>query len=350
MRPALAGLVSLLIAILVAVSALPLLDSDVWFVRMADFPRLQIMTALVVLVFASVFLLRRRAVFLAALLLPALAATGWHAATLWPYRSFAPPPAASCDPSRTVKVMVANVQLGNRTAAPLVAMVKHEKPDIFLAMETDEWWDGQLAELDETMPHTVSRITGGYYGMHLFSRLPLTGSKVRHLANQDTPAIDATVRLRDGTEVRFFGVHPRPPQPFHPSTGRDAQLYAAGLALRGEERPFLLGGDLNATPWETTTQRMRRIAGLSDPRRGNGYFATYNATSSWRRWPLDQIFDSPDFSVVDIERLSTFGSDHFPYRVTLCHDGTRGAVPALRPGDLEQARSTLEKARNAAGR
>ncbi len=193
------------------------------------------------------------------------------------------------------------------------------------------------------MPHTASDIEEGYFGMHLFSKLPLHDTDIRFLAGQDTPSVHTDVRLGNGTRVRFVGLHPRPPQPFQSSKARDAQLFAAGLAMRDEEGAYLVAGDLNATPWENATQRMNRIARLVDPRRGYGYIATYNTRSWWQRWPIDQVLHSRTLVPVSVERLPDVGSDHFPYLVELCHGATPvGSPPDLISGDLDTANTILE--------
>ncbi|MBW3098306.1 endonuclease/exonuclease/phosphatase family protein [Pseudohoeflea coraliihabitans] len=349
LRISAAWLLVLAIIVLIAVSALPLLRTDIWWVRMADFPRLYIMVALVVLAVAALVVLRRHKPILIGLVLAAAVAIIGHAVTLWPYGPLSKARNVTCAPEHAVTVMVANVKLGNRNAAALIDMVRSQEPDLFLAMETDEWWDAQLAGLSDILPHTAARITGSYFGIHLFSRLPFDSRDVRHLAGQDTPSVDVTMRMRDGTPLRFLGVHPRPPHPFQSSLGRDAQLYAAALALRDATQPYILAGDLNATPWETTTARMRRIARLHDPRHGQGYFATYDALSRWMRWPLDQIFSSQAFSVLEMARLDPFGSDHFPFITRFCRTETAEPVPELQPGDLEIAERTLRSVTGSGG-
>lgn len=111
--------------------------------------------------------------------------------------------------------------------------------------------------------------------------------------------------------------------------GRDAELYAAATILRGRVEPGVLAGDLNATPWEESVGRMRRLADLTDPRAGYKYIATWNAATAWVRWPLDQILHEGGFRTVSVERLAAIGSDHFPYLARLCR--TPGARPTDTP-------------------
>ena len=350
MRSVLQSIVILLVGALALVSVLPTLNTDYWVVRMADFPRLQILVLLGIVTAVALLVLWDRRLLVLVLVGVSGAAAATHAIVLWPYRPGHGELLGECADENRVSVMVVNVLAKNRVAEPLIRLVERVNPDLFLAMETDEWWDEALAPIASFMPHTLSEIQNGFFGLHLFSRLPLHDTEVRFLAGQDTPSLHADLPLGDGSEVRFVGMHPRPPQPFQSSKPRDAQLFAAGLAMRDEEGAYVVAGDLNATPWEDATERLKRIARLVDPRYGFGYVATYNAHSWWQRWPIDQVLHSPELVPVSVERLPDVGSDHFPYQVTLCHGAEPiGKPPALQSGDVEFANTTLDSVLEAAG-
>ena len=343
MRTVLEVSLVLLVGLLVAASIAPAIESDYWVVRMADFPRLQILILLGIGVLLTALVLRRRRAALVSVILLSGAAALFHAVVLWPYRPAHGTLLGECQKENRVSVVVVNVKADSRGAEPLVRLVERVSPDLFLAMETDDWWDKALSPIGDFMPHTLSQIQEGYYGMHLFSKLQLHDTEIRFLANQDTPSLHADLRLRGGAEIRFVGLHPRPPGLFQSSEPRDAQLFAAGLELRDEEGSYIVAGDLNATPWEDATERLKRIARLVDPRHGYGYVATYSTRSWWQRWPIDQVLHSRDLVPLKVERLPDVGSDHFPYLVELCHGAEPiGAPPALQPGDLDTANTILD--------
>lgn len=330
--------------VLVVATFLPLIQTEWWAVRLLDFPRLQIGMALVALGCVLVCFLRRAPWMTGALLTGVVVAVIGHALILWPYRPNAEVFPSGCADERKLSVMVANVLLGNRTSAPLLSMVEREQPDLFLAMETDEWWDEALRPLKRTMPYSVEKITGSYYGMHFFSRLPLIDPEIRFLANQGTPSVITGVTLRDGERVDFLGTHPKPPLVWQSSLGRDAELYSASLLMRDWAHPGILAGDLNSTPWEEAVDRSRRIAHLIDPRRGYGYVPTFSAKSPIKSWPLDQTFHQGGFATMSLKRLDAFGSDHYPYIVRLCRQTAGETPPRERSGDLARARDILARA------
>ncbi|MGI4952487.1 MAG: endonuclease/exonuclease/phosphatase family protein [Janthinobacterium lividum] len=332
-----------------AATVLPLLPTEWWAARLLDFPRAYWAAALA-LAACGLLLSRHHAPRrIAAMLGLALVGIGINLAILWPYRPaatrLASSTAGACPTPQQFSVLIANVRLGNRNAAPLLEAVGRTAPDVFLAMETDAWWDQALRPVTASMPHTVQEITGSYYGIELFSRLPLRSGAIRYLAGADTPAVLAEVVLRTGEAVSFVGLHPRPPLVLQSALGRDSQLYAAAALLRERGEPSVLAGDLNATPWEIAVQRLRRLAGLVDPRRDTGYVATWNARSAWFRWPLDHILHEGGFTTVSIERLGAFGSDHFPYLARLCRTaGPPKPVPPAGPEDRAAANAVLTAA------
>jgi endonuclease/exonuclease/phosphatase (EEP) superfamily protein YafD len=265
---------------------------------------------------------------------------------LWPYIPAQGFSVDECPAEHRLSVLVANVQLGNRDARSLVEAVGRVEPDLFLAMETDTWWDEALKPMLASMPYALQRITGSYYGIHLFSRLPLVNGEIRHLAGQNTPSVVTGVTLRTGEVIDFVGVHPKPPQVWQSALGRDAELYAAAEVLRERIEPGVLAGDLNATPWEIAVERTQRLAGLIDPRRGYGYVATWNAKSSWMRWPLDHVFHEGGFATLSVHRLDAFGSNHLPYLVRLCRQARGGGKfpPQERAGDVDAVNTVLAAA------
>lgn len=161
--------------------------------------------------------------------------------------------------------------------------------------------------------------------------------------------IHAHVRLPGAGRVEVHFVHPSPPSPTEndASTDRDAELVLVGTDVAGRDVPAIVCGDLNDVAWSRTTRLFRKISGLLDPRRGRGMCNTYHANWFFMRWPLDHLFHSRHFTLVDMRRLSKIGSDHFPVLVRLAYEPERRgqqSAPAADAEDHEEAREKLEKA------
>lgn len=335
----------------VAASLLPLLETEAWWIRALDFPRLQlgIISLLTLAVLAALFERRSVADYTAATAL--LAAVVCHAWKLAPYTEMHADLAlqvADCPPDSQLTVLSANVQMSSHSADHLLRIVREADPDLFLALETNERWDLELSVLTNRMPFTVQHVNSNYFGIHLFSRLPLLNPVVRFFSNDEIPAILSGVRLPNGGEVRFIGLHPRPPRVGETLAHRDAQLMSAALAAREAAPPVILAGDLNAAPWEPVMRRLLRLGALLDPRIGRGYFATFRATSWLESWPLDYVLFQDRIALRKFEVLPAFGSDHYPVLSVLCIRPDAAALqsaPRSTPHDLEAAAAVIRRGR-----
>lgn len=146
--------------VLSASSLIPLVPTEWWWVRLLDFPRLPFALGLLAVSLGLLFFLRespRSTALTLALAAVALTVDAW---VLRPYLPTGGLSVDACPAERRLSVMVANVRLGNREARSLVEAVGRVEPDLFLAMETDAWWDQALKPVLVAMPHALQRITG----------------------------------------------------------------------------------------------------------------------------------------------------------------------------------------------
>lgn len=345
---------SLLILLLAAATFLPLWDTNLWFVRYLDYPRLQIAVALFAVLVLHLLVAGRRTGQLAIAVL-ALGALTWQVWHLYRYTSYVPPVAATtlgCTPESGLSILVANVQRGNERTEPFLDLVAEVEPDVILAMETDEVWDRAFEPLSEAYPHRLQHVPGDdtakYYGMHLLSRLPLVSPEMVFTFDEGTPTAVAGITLGSGQELRFHGVHPRPPHWFSQGTTlRDATLVHNAIEMAGGEAPAIMVGDFNAVPWEDVFRRTMRLGGLLDPRVGRGYLPTYDAQSALMSWPLDHVLFQDELTLVGMEVLPEFGSDHYPVLARLCHEpeaASRQGAPEPTADDLEEAQEVIAAA------
>lgn len=340
-------------SLMIAATVIPLVRADAWWIRIFDFPRLQI-TVLSVLVLALVLLLREDPttwdhVFLAALALCA----AYQCYRMFPYTRLASREvqnARNRSPEDTVSLFVFNVLMDNRQSQKLLAMIEQHDPDIVLAVETDQRWKQELTTLEQSRPYTVLQPQDNTYGMVLYSRLELRDAKVKFLIEDDIPSIHARVVLRSGAEVQLRCLHPRPPAPqeSESTTDRDAELLVVAKELKGKDDPALVAGDLNDVAWSRTNDLFQSISGMLDPRVGRGFFHTFSANWHFIRFPLDHVFSSKHFRLVDFKRLPHCGSDHFPVFIKLSYEPDAEAEqekPAPSPEEESEAREKIDAAR-----
>lgn len=340
-----------LAGLLVLLTLLPLSRHEAWWVRGLDFPRLQLAVLGLVLLGAQLLALDRSQAaswWVMGATLACVAYQGWW---ILPYLPLHPREVRSAPRTgveETVAVMAVNVLTPNRNAEGLKEIVRRRRPDVLVAVETDAWWQEQLDSLQGEYPHALRCPLDNLYGMHLYSRLPLEDARVQFLVEPDVPSMHAVLVLPSGRRVRMHCLHPAPPSPSEneESSERDAELVIVGESVAGAELPVIVTGDLNDVAWSATTRLFRKVSGLLDPRIGRGMYNTFHARYPFLRWPLDHLFHSRHFTLVRLERLEAFGSDHFPILVELAL--TPGGNPAGTgmKADAEDREWAREKARD----
>ncbi len=186
-----------LVLLMAAATAAPILRRRAWWIRAFDFPRGQI--ALLCLaglaLYAPVFRPQWPDLLVAAIGLAAIARQGY---LIFPYTRLSPTEvytAESPKPEETLRLMVANVCTPNRRAGDLLQMVREVDPDVLLLLETDAWWERQVAELEADYPWVVRQPQDNLYGMHLFSRLELVDPRIRFMVHDEFGAYGSRAAL-----------------------------------------------------------------------------------------------------------------------------------------------------------
>lgn len=347
------GLVYVLAFAVLVSTALPVLRADAWWIRIFDFPRLQIVTAAVVAIIG--FIVLGADSLLDSLVMSALALSiGLHGYRILPFTPVWRKQVTSAGEiiaGPRVSVLVANVLMDNRNSDGLFSLVDQHDPDIILTLEIDGWWATKLRRYEASHPHSLFHPLQTTYGIAIQSRIPAEVLSVRHLVSDEIPSILARFVLAPGKTCQFYGLHPRPPHPEQAETTarRDAELLIVGKEVAQLDGPVIVAGDLNDVAWSHTTRLFQRISRLVDPRRGRGMFNTFHADRWYARWPLDHIFHTEDFHLISIERLPAFGSDHFPVLARLqLSEVASGVILPAGPfsSDHAEMRRTIDKALN----
>jgi endonuclease/exonuclease/phosphatase (EEP) superfamily protein YafD len=333
-------------------TVLPLVRRGAWWIRIFDFPRIQI-TVVSALILAADFAFRTdagpgahvlRAVLIFAIL--------YQAHKIRPYTILAGKQVEAAKKPRketTLSLALANVKMGNRNSALLRDILLEAGPDVILILEADQWWRRELGSFVKTHPFTLQQPQDNFYGMLLFSRVELVRPEVRFLVEKDVPSMHAGVKLPGGSEVELYCLHPKPPVPQESgqSTERDAELMIVGKEVERKDLPTVVFGDLNDVAWSHTTLLFQKISRLVDPRIGRGLYNSFHASYLFLRFPLDHFFHSTHFRLIELKRLAYFGSDHFPMYVRLsCEPEAQRQqkTPAAGASDHSQAREKIEEA------
>ncbi|MBU5617900.1 endonuclease/exonuclease/phosphatase family protein [Psychrobacter sp. TAE2020] len=353
--------IQLLAGLIIFVTVWGWLPLDNWWVRGVEFPRIQIMVLgfsawLGLLLFWAQWSLWQWLLFIAL-----TTSVAFQIRMILPYTRLWKKEVQSAKDSseakaNQLKIMVSNVLTPNENKQKLVDLVNQKQPEILITLETDAEWQQAMNVIEVDYPYTVKVPLDNLYGMHLYSKLELIDPEVKYLMIDDIPSIHTQLRLQSGRVIWLYCLHPMPPSPTEAdkSTTRDAELLMVGQHIKKNKQTAILAGDLNDVAWSKTTRRFQRISGLLDPRIGRHFINTFHVKYPFLRWALDHIFHSACFTVVDIKRLPSIGSDHFPVLTTLQYQPEETAkqkenAPTPEAEDIKETENKI-KAGKAEGR
>lgn len=301
------------------VSFAPLLPSSHWLVRVWEFPRLQIAVLLFVLLGCHSFnwLVLGYLNVTGALLIVGLSVSLiYQLVWIIPYTPFYKREVKRIKKSQnqtTLSVLSSNVYMPNHDFRKLIEHVRNKQPDFLVTLESNEKWQEGISEIESDYPHRKFCPLENLYGMHLYSKIPFEEVSLRFLIEDDVPSIRINIKHQN-RDVTLYFLHPKPPSPTENTYAkpRDIELTLVGKEIANTKGPIIVAGDLNDVAWSPTTRKFKKISGLLDPREGRGFFNTFHAKYPLVKWPLDHVFHSNHFSLVNIEKLEGIGSDHYP--------------------------------------
>ncbi|HBF09205.1 MAG TPA: endonuclease [Gammaproteobacteria bacterium] len=309
-------------AFLLMATCLPMTNIRHWCVRDFDFPRVQLALLAYVTLAIDLIYSPESSLYYWSITLSLLFCALWQTAWILPYTPLWKKEVHSVHVyEKSLKILTSNVLQTNHNSEALLKLVKQEQPDILVTLESNQWWEDQLKEIEAFMPHTVKCPLENLYGMHLYSKLPLSNTELQFLVEDDVPSIHTAIHLDDKHTIETHFVHPAPPSPTENETSkeREIELLLLAKALQDSKNPIIVTGDLNDVAWSKTTRQFRALSKLLDPRIGRGMFNTFHASYPFLRWPLDHLFHSKHFKLVEMRRLPSIGSDHFPLLTHLAY-------------------------------
>jgi endonuclease/exonuclease/phosphatase (EEP) superfamily protein YafD len=331
----------------IVLTILPLFKFGMWWIRIGEFPRLQIafgcLAAMLGLLLVPFPFDTIKIVFLSVLAVCIV----YQIYCILPYLPFHPKQvekSRSPLPANTIKLLIFNVFIENRESAKLLKLVERVEPDLILLAEPDERWVKEITALEKKYPFTVLYPLDNAYGMALYSRLELQQPKLNFFIEDDIPSITTGVKLASGKTVNLFCLHPRPPVPTESlrSNERDAELLFVGRLIKESDEPTIIAGDLNDVAWSRTTKLFQKISGLLDPRIGRGLYSSFHAKYPLIKFPLDHVFHTNHFRLVELKRLPNIGSDHYPIFITLAYEITAEITQPKPLATAEEKREAVE--------
>lgn len=290
-----------------------------WYSKLLDFPRLQYL--ILGVIFLILFLLLTRkwnwpAILLSVGLVAAILIQSVKFFPYWFGEKTVPDATQNISSENTVGIMLANVLIKNKKSAKFLKVVNEIEPDIVIAMEVNEWWLGELEPLKKVYPHVMEQPNDEAYGMAVYSKLPLKDSQVKYIKHKNVPSFHTKVQLKSGKEFMLYAVHPVAPMPSdkYPDNVGEAEieLVRIGELVAENKLPSIVAGDYNDVSWSNTARLFGEDGNLRNIRLGRGIYSTFDANSTFLRWPLDHYYVTKEFKLIGLNRLDKIGSDHFP--------------------------------------
>ncbi len=339
-------IVLILCAIAIITAGLPLINSAAWWIRIFDFPRVQIAVLCLLAIILACFYLDLKWIYKLPLLIILAVSIVYQVQFIVVYTPLSKTKAKDSNKQskeNSFTLLVSNVRMENDDKKRFQAHVKKYNPDILLINEPDQAWAASLEKLDGDFPYSIKYPLDNTYGMILLSKLPLTESAVNFLVKEDIPSLFTRINLPSGSIIDFYGVHPEPPKPGSDTYERDTELLIIGKKIRESKNPTIVAGDLNDVGWSATSKLFRKYSGLVDPREGRGLYNTYNVFVPLLRYPLDHIYYSKEFGLLSLKKLKDIGSDHFPLLIALNYEPDKNNTEGLEKTNAVEEAEVEEK-------
>lgn len=218
-------------------------------------------------------------------------------------------PAAACaGPSLTV--ITANVRYRNEDHRRFIDWLEGHPADLVVVQEVTAAWAARLARL-EAYPYRAVIVREDPYGIAILSRWPLESAEPADFAGDGLPSLVGQVDVA-GQPLLLVGLHTHWPILPGLARARDESLQAAARRVREWDRPAIILGDLNLTPYSPAFPRFEEAAGVRDVMDGRRWRPTWQAGF----WPLalriDHVLASAGICAEQAEVGQSIGSDHRP--------------------------------------
>ena len=245
-----------------------------------------------------------------------------------------------------LRLFVGNVLQDNNEYQSYIEQIKEANVDCFALLEVNQTWVDEVADFAKEFPYQLLEPIGNLYGMAFYSKYPIQNGKIEYLVKDDIPSMQCELE-KEGTNHFIQIVHPQPPSPTESkySTNKDKELMLVAERMEDMEQPRIVIGDFNDVAWSRTTRLFQKISRLLDPRKNRGFFSTFHAGFWFMRFPLDHIFVSKHYSLVEMKRLQANGSDHFPIMAEIACDFCADNIEPEQP-DAEEEKQAQELMRD----
>ncbi len=211
-----------------------------------------------------------------------------------------------------LKILHMNVLLGNHNFKAVSDAIRWANADLVSLHEVDPNYLAQLKPVLKGYPYHHAFVRPGrYYGIALYSRVPLLKQNTHFFGGVHRPVLLDALKLQDEW-VTVMVAHPLSPGKEWRYEKRLAQMDGIAAERRHLGQNLIMVGDLNNTPYSVSFKRFLSQTGLRDSREGFGYQASWPVWMPPLQIPIDHVLVSERFSVLNRQIGPFMGSDHLP--------------------------------------
>ncbi|MFP4093071.1 MAG: endonuclease/exonuclease/phosphatase family protein [Cyclobacteriaceae bacterium] len=204
-----------------------------------------------------------------------------------------------------VKVAHFNLLANNSSHVASVRLALSTDADLLSFQEVDMIWINQLVDgLSEEYPY-FAFTNGMYHGVAVFSRYPLEEIKTYRWTGEPTLTGDVLI---DRQRIHFVATHTLSPRTAERYLNRNEHLEKLASYIREQNGPVMAIGDFNAVPWSQKMMKVKKVADLTDSRKG--VVPTYPSKLREGGIPIDYILHSDEIACLQFEAIDPAGSDH----------------------------------------
>ncbi|MBX2817602.1 MAG: endonuclease/exonuclease/phosphatase family protein [Saprospiraceae bacterium] len=216
-----------------------------------------------------------------------------------------------------LKILSCNVLESNLQHDAVLALIRQEDPDIFVASDLNQAWEHTFKALSSSHPHTIKRVREDLFGIGLYSKLPFDTSDIVADKILGVPAVHAVVSQNLPEPLGIIGIHPVPP--FWPTRFRQRNAFLkelVNLELPTAQETIVIG-DFNSSSFAAGYRHALRNSSFRDSRLGFGWQTSWQSRVPGIRLSIDHAWITDGLQVVHREIGPDIGSDHYPLIVSL---------------------------------
>lgn len=213
----------------------------------------------------------------------------------------------------STRVYFANTYFENRDTATIARSVTRANPDVAIFAEIEPETFAQLSQQLPEYAFAYHHDAPGLFDLAVIARSPLDEPVIHHYADERFPSVEISLPGPNGP-LRIIGTHPILPSGAELTHNRNTHLRQ--LARDIDQRPTLVMGDFNITPWSPVFTRFLQESQLT----------RHATTATWPtflpaigfRIPIDHVL-TRNADVLNVQTGQESGADHLPVIVDVLY-------------------------------